>query len=251
MERCGFPFGLCHCRPVFAVVPSRVDITMVTLKRKALVPAIKLLTIIVLAGFIFFKPQQFSDLWLTKDQQGKILFNWGHFDDAASTFTNTRWQAFSLYGAEQFDQAATLYSQFISPEDVLARANALAHSRRYVKARDMYQTILDKDPENSAAQNNVKVVQAIIDDVNRLSESQKADDGGSPKELGDEPQTGDGAEKQEARKQIVEQLSAEQLLLDPALNDMWLRQVQKDPARFLSKKFTMQNNQGAGENNEG
>ena len=214
---------------------------MVTPKRKT---AINLLTIIVLAGFVFLKPQQFADLWLTKDQQGKILFNRGYFDEAASTFTNTRWQAFSLYGAEQFDQAATLYSQFIRPEDVLARANALAHGRRYVKARDMYQTILDKDPENSAAQNNLKVVQAIIDDVNRLSESQKPDEGAS-KELGDEPQTGDGAEKQEAREQVVEQLSAEQLLLDPALNDMWLRQVQKDPARFLSKKFNMQNNQSS------
>jgi len=200
-----------------------------------------LLLMILLSVFIYLKPQSFTDLWLTRDQQGEILFYFDRFDEAAATFTNTRWQAFSFYGAERFDQAATLYSQFTTPQDVLARANALAHNRRYVKARDMYQFILDKNPEDSTAKNNLAIVQAIIDDVNRLSESQKPEEGASSKELGDEPQTGDGAEKQEARKQVVEQLSAEQLLLDPAINDMWLRQVQKDPARFLSQKFNMQN----------
>ncbi len=200
---------------------------------------------IALSAFIYLKPQPFTDLWLTKDQQGKILFQLSRFDDAAAAFTSTRWQAFSLYGAERFDQSATLYSQFTTLQDVLARANALAHNRRYVKSRDMYQSILDKDPKDSAAKNNLTIVQAIIDDVNRLSESQKPEEGASSKELGDEPQTGDGAEKQEARKQVVEQLSAEQLLLDPAINDMWLRQVQKDPARFLSQKFNMQNIQSS------
>lgn len=200
---------------------------------------------IILSLFIYLKPQLFTDLWLTRDQQGYVLFQMERFDDAAARFTNTRWQAFSLYGAERFDQAATLYNQFTAPEDALARANALAHNRRYVKARDLYQAILDKDPEDPAAKNNLAIVQAIIDEVNSLSESQKPEEGSSSKELGDEPQTGDGAEKQEARKQEVEQLSAEELLLDPAVNEMWLRQVQKDPARFLSQKFNMQNNQSS------
>ena len=81
----------------------------------------------------------------------------------------------------------------------------------------------------------------IIDETNRLSESQQAEEGESSKELGDAPQTGDGGQKKEGRKQVVEQLDAGQLLLDPALNDMWLRQVQKDPALFLANKFQIQN----------
>lgn len=199
------------------------------------------LLIITSAAFIYFKPQKFADLWLTRDQQGQIFFNLAHYDKASVAFDDTRWQAYSLYGAEKFKQSATLYNQYTKPADVLARANAFAHDRRYVKARNLYQSILDKDNSNKAAMNNIEIVQAIIDNVNRLSESQKAEDGDSIKELGDEPQTGDGADKKEARKQKVEQLSAEQLLLDPELNEMWLRQVQKDPARFLAQKFYMQN----------
>jgi len=192
-------------------------------------------------AFVYFKPQQFIDLWLTRDQQGTVLFQFNKYDQAATRFTNTRWQAYSLYGAEKFDQSATLYSQFNTKEDLLARANALAHNRRYIKARDMYKNINQSYPMYQAAIHNQQIVQKIIDDNNRLSDSQKAEEGKLSKELGDEAQSSDGAEKLEARVQEIEQMSAEQLLLDPALNEMWLRQVQKNPAIFLSRKFMMQN----------
>ena len=153
---------------------------------------------------------------------------------------NVQWQAFSAYGNEDYKTASTFYSQFNNKESLLAQANALAHGRHYLKARNLYQNILTQYPSYGAAEQNLDLIQAVIDEVNLLSESQKAEQGESIKELGDEPQTGDGAEKQEARSQEVEQLNAEQLLLDPNLNEMWLRQVQKNPDRFLSQKFYFQ-----------
>ncbi|KGJ97923.1 hypothetical protein [Colwellia psychrerythraea] len=191
--------------------------------------------------FAYMKPQQFTNLWLTSDQQGQILFNLGSYSQASNTFKNTQWQAYSSYGAEQYKNSATLYGQFNNIDSRIAKANALAHGREYINARNLYQQILITEPQNLAAQTNIKIVQAIIDEVNRLSASQKAEEGESIKELGDEPQTGDGAEREEApTDQKIEQLTAEQLLLDPNLNEMWLRQVQKNPAHFLSQKFYMQ-----------
>jgi Ca-activated chloride channel family protein len=198
-------------------------------------------SVIIGCVFAYIKPQQFADLWLTRDQQGQILFQLGHYQQASNTFKSTQWQAYSSYGAEQYKNAATLYSQFDNIDNQIAKANALAHGREYIKARNLYRHILTISPQNTAASTNIVIVQAIIDEVNRLSASQKAEDGESIKELGDEPQTGDGAEREEAPKvQEIEQLTAEQLLLDPNLNDMWLRQVQKNPANFLSQKFYMQ-----------
>jgi len=191
--------------------------------------------------FAYIKPQQFADLWLTRDQQGQVLFNLGYYQQASNAFKSTQWQAYSSYGAEQYKKAVTLYSQFNDVDSQIAKANALAHGREYIKARNSYQQILITQPQNLAAQSNIIIVQAIIDEVNRLSASQKAEEGESINELGDEPQTGDGAEREEAPKeQEIEQLSAEQLVLDPNLNEMWLRQVQKNPANFLSQKFYMQ-----------
>jgi|TARA_R100001377_G_scaffold85043_1_gene70084 Ca-activated chloride channel family protein len=202
-----------------------------------------IITILILIGslFAYLRPQQFTDLWLTRDQQGQLLFKLGHYQQASNTYKNTQWQAYSSYGAEQYKNAATLYGQFTEVENQIAKANALAHAREYLSARNLYQQILTIDPQNLAANTNIHIVQAIIDEVNRLSASQAQEDGESIKELGDEPQTGDGAEREVAPKeQEIEQLSAEQLLLDPGLNAMWLRQVQKNPAHFLSQKFYMQ-----------
>jgi len=199
-----------------------------------------LATLSALMAFIILKPSDFIDLWLTKDQQGQLLFNAGHYEQASKTFNNVHWQAFSAYGNEDYNTAATFYSQFNNKEDLLAQANAFAHGRHYLKARDLYHRISTQNPDFTAAEQNRELMQGIIDEVNLLSESQKAEQGESIKELGDEPQTGDGAEKKEPRPQEVEQLNAEQLLLDPNLNEMWLRQVQKDPDRFLSQKFYFQ-----------
>jgi len=198
------------------------------------------LLIIICLIFMAFKPQEFVDLWLTPDQQGQLLFNHGKYELASKTFINTRWQAFSAYGSEDFNTAASLYSQFNDAEDLLAQANAFAHQRDYVKARNLYRSINKRFPKFVDAQTNLVIVQAIIDENNLLSESQKSEQGESSKELGDEPQSSEGAERKDSQSSELEQLSSEQLLLDDNLNKMWLRQVQKDPANFLSQKFHMQ-----------
>ncbi|TLU68076.1 hypothetical protein FE810_00215 [Thalassotalea litorea] len=208
-------------------------------KRKTLLIAF----LVVLVIYISVKPQQFVSLWLTQDQQGAILFSMGKYQKAGEQFNDSRWQAYSYYGAEEFDSAANLFSQFNSPQDLLARGNAYAHGRRYVKAKGVYQALLEQYPNNEAAQKNLQIVQSIIDEVNRISESQQQENSDAPKELGDDPQTAEGAERNVSVEQL-EQYSAEDILQDPELANMWLRQVQKDPAKFLAIKFAVQLQQG-------
>ena len=94
-------------------------------RRKSLVHIAILLPVLLL---VYLKPQQFVALWLTPDQQGQILFRMGDYENAADRFHDMRWRAYSLYGAEQFDQAATLYGQFDKLPERLARANAGGNS---------------------------------------------------------------------------------------------------------------------------
>ncbi|NMP15330.1 hypothetical protein [Thalassotalea sp. Y01] len=198
------------------------------------------LTLALVLAYAAFNPHQFSSWWLTRDQQGQLLFQFKQYQHAASKFSNSRWQAYSLYGAQEFDKAAIIYSQYTDLDDMLARANAMAHAQRYVEARQVYTAILEQQATHLGAQHNLKIVQDIIDSINLMSESQQPEEGDSPKELGDEPQRAEGAEKKEARQVEIETMSAEQLLNDAKLNEMWLRQVQKNPARFLSNKFQSQ-----------
>lgn len=183
---------------------------------------------------------RFADLWASRDQQGMYYYNRGEYLEAAQRFRDPAWKASAYYLNEDFDIAAELFASIDGRAAAFARANALAHGRRYVQARAAYEALLQKNPRHQGAKNNLVVVQKIIDEVNRMSESQKAEPGDASRELGDEPQTGDGAQRDELMAIEQEQFSAEDILNDPALNEVWMKQIQQDPRRFLGVKFQMQ-----------
>ena len=86
-------------------------------------------------------------------------------------------------------------------------------------------------------------MQALVDEINRLSESQQqeAGVGSEEKELGsDDAIPAQGADEVAWQEAQIKQLTAEQILQDPATSDMWLRGVQQDPSNFLAIKFAMQ-----------
>ena len=134
-----------------------------------------------------------------------------------------------------------MFSRIDTADGFFNLANAQAHGRNYVLAVKTYGKVLKIDPDHVSALKNRDMIQKIIDEINLMSASQKAEDSDSSRDLGDdEPQTADGVERQDFIEREVEQLTAEQILLDDQVNDLWMQQVQKDPSRFLSVKFHMQ-----------
>lgn len=182
---------------------------------------------------------RFADLWATPDQQGMYFVRQGDYAEAARRFRDPLWQATALYLNEDFEQAADAFASLDGLAARFAEANARAHARQYVRARGLYQGVLALSARHEGALANLAAVERIIDEINRMSESQQAEPGDASRELGDEPQTGDGAERDDVMS-VEQQYSADQLLNDPALNELWMRQIQQDPARFLSIKFQMQ-----------
>ena len=83
-------------------------------------------------------------------------------------------------------------------------------------------------------------MQAIIDEINAMSEAQQSEGMETARELGDAPQTADGAQREVLEGEAPAQLTAEEILADERVQEMWLRGVQADPAQFLSVKFQMQ-----------
>ncbi|MCZ6829256.1 MAG: VWA domain-containing protein [Gammaproteobacteria bacterium] len=185
----------------------------------------------------------FVGLWLTPDQQGRWLLQRGDYREAAVRFNNPMWKGMAFYYAEDFKLAAEYFSRVDSESARFNRANALAHSQNYVPAVRLYNAILDANPGHAGAHNNREIVQAVIDAINLMSESQADEPGAgdSSKELGeDDPQRADGAERKVFEQQELVQFNAEEILQDPAINAMWLRSVQRDPSHFLGVKFAMQ-----------
>jgi Ca-activated chloride channel family protein len=187
--------------------------------------------------------QWFADLWLTGDQQGRLLMQNGDYRAAAPHFDSTMWKGLAYYYAEDFMLAAEYFSRSDNDDALFNEANARAHARDYVRSVNRYNRLLARSPEYPGALQNRDRVQAIIDEINRLSESQQQESGvsGEDKELGtDDAVPAQGAEEITWEQADAITLSAEDILQDPETAEMWMRSVQQDPSNFLAIKFGMQ-----------
>ena len=178
------------------------------------------------------------DLFLTPDQQGARLLRQGKPGLAAERFDSLEWRAAAHYLDENFDQAADLYGRLGTAQGFFHMGNALAHGRHYVRARGAYEQVLRLDPTHEGALQNKAIIQEIIDDTNRMSEAQMSMEGERSRELeGEEPMLADGVRREDISREEDPQIFAERLLGDQEIQDMWLRNVQADPAYFLAAKF--------------
>lgn len=187
--------------------------------------------------------QWFADLWLTGDQQGRLLMQAGDYRAAAAHFEDPMWKALAYYYAEDFMLAAEYFSRSDSDDALFDEANARAHARDYVRAVNRYDRLLERNPDYPGASQNRQRVQELIDEINRLSESQQSEPGvsGEDKELGtDDAIPAQGAEELTWEQAETVSLTADEILADPATAEMWLRSVQQDPSNFLAIKFGMQ-----------
>ena len=184
----------------------------------------------------------FVSLWLTPDQYGRLLLQLGFYEKAAHTFEQPMWQATSYYYAEQFESAASLFTRKDSPKARFNEANAHAHRRDYVRALTTYNALLKEYPEFPGAMGNRDWVKKIVDDINRLSQSQQQEDGVGSEDIDDsDPQIGEaGAEELSLEQRPREQFSAEEILASPETAELWLKGVQQDSGRFLRTKFAIQ-----------
>lgn len=180
------------------------------------------------------------DLWLSRDQQGRYYFERGDYAKAAKRFESPEWQAMAFYYDENFAAAAELFRQMDGSIGRFNLANALAQGQHYVQAVKHYALLLEQQPNHSGALKNKKIVEQIIDDINKMSASQQAEPGTLSRELSDEPQRAEGAMQMDIYSDQIEQFTAEQILLDEQIHEMWMRQVQADPAQFLRAKFNLQ-----------
>lgn len=183
----------------------------------------------------------FADLWLTPDQQGRLLMARGDYTGAAARFRSPQWKALAYYYAGDFMRAAEYFSRSDSDDALFNQANARAHARDYLRALRCYDRLLARSPDYPGASANRARVQALVDEIERLSESQQAEMGEDTTDLQEgDPRAAEGTDETVWREREQEQLNADQVLADEALRDMWLRGVQRDPADFLAAKFGMQ-----------
>lgn len=199
--------------------------------------------------------QWWLDLWLTPDQQGAFWFNQGEFAKAAAAYHSVLSKGIAYYYGGEYKLAHSAFMQVQTDLGAYYAASALARQREYIAARKLLRTLAKKQdiaPELKAdIEHNLKVIQGLIDEINQASASQanSMDDQETSIELpDDQPQTAEGADEQTSQDKMQSQnLTAEQMLGDPKLAEVWLKRVEANPEQFLRAKFQLQNLQPKGE----
>ncbi|MGF1681657.1 VWA domain-containing protein [Photobacterium minamisatsumaniensis] len=190
--------------------------------------------------------QWWMNLWLTADQQGQYYFNQQNYLKAAQHYSDPLYKGVAYYYAAEYKLAHTAFLQVGSELGFFNAANALARQREYLAARDVYQDLsqnAQSDEIRQHSEQNYQVLQGIVDEINRVSESQSGTTDGPEEsfELGDRPRTADGADEEVSASMMVrETLNANEILGSEELADKWLRRVEADPKYFLRAKFQLQ-----------
>ncbi|CAH7021232.1 TPR domain protein in aerotolerance operon [Vibrio chagasii] len=192
--------------------------------------------------------QWWWDLWLTPDQQGQRLLNQQEYLEAAKHFEDPLRKGVAYYYAREFKLAHSAFLQVDSDFGLYNAASALARQREYLAARDLLKSLNDKPDLDSnlkpEVQHNLAVVNGIVEEVNRTSESQAGTTDGPEESFEldeDKPRTGDGAEEETvAELMLKETLNANEILGSQELADKWLKRVEADPKYFLRAKFQIQ-----------
>jgi len=191
----------------------------------------------------------FLDLWLTPDQQGRIHFEAEDYSKAATEFEDLRWRAAAHYKAGEFRQAELLFARLDDADGYFNYGNALAQQRKYLAALAAYKQTLLLEPGHAEAQTNRTIIQTLIEEIEDTTESQHKGlepEGGRPSDKDIVEQTRQSDENQPEKTSTpgsMRQLSAEDIMRNEEVYEIWMRAVRHDPSGFLRAKFLQQKNE--------
>jgi Ca-activated chloride channel family protein len=182
----------------------------------------------------------FADLWWTRDQQARRLYEAGSYADAAARFDDPSWRGVAAYWAGDLDLAAAQFARLSTPEAAYNLGNTFARMALYEDALAAYDEALAARPDWEEARHNRELVAALLE---QPPEPEPEGQAGAPPTFDpDEVRVDDRTDRGEMGEVEMRLLSDEQIA------EMWMRRLQTSPADFLRWRFaTEAATQGGGD----
>ncbi len=174
----------------------------------------------------------FSALWLTPDQQGRLAYENLEFVEAADLFEDPMWKATAAYTAGRYTEAADTFGRIPSAEGFYNRGNAFLKGREYGKAIVAYEQAVAEAPEWTQPAENLQLSKYILDYIER---SREQSDTGDETELGADDFKFDNTQDKGTEIVITQQSTIE---LESA--DKWMRSVDTEISDFLRTRFALE-----------
>jgi len=171
----------------------------------------------------------FADLWWTRDQQARRLYEAESYAEAAALFESHHWKGIAAYRAGDFDLAAAQFARLDTPDGAYNLGNTFAQMELYEDALTAYDDALELRPDWEEAQQNRDLIAALLETP--TEPEPQGPPGAPPSYDPDEVRVDDQADQGEMGE--VDQA----LLSDEQIAEMWLRGLQTSPADFLRWRF--------------
>ncbi|MDH3820271.1 MAG: VWA domain-containing protein, partial [Gammaproteobacteria bacterium] len=122
--------------------------------------------VLVLVVFIMPYPQPaeaslWDDLWLNKNQQAQRALEEGKPADAAALFDDTEWRGVARYQSGDYAGSAEEFAERADTRNLYNLGNAMAQQGEFDSAIDVYEQVLEIEPDNEDARYNLDLVRNI------------------------------------------------------------------------------------------
>jgi len=165
-----------------------------------------------------------ADAFFTADQQGRIAFDRGRYDEAAKLFTDPYWKGRAAYQAGDYADALKAFSKLETPEGLFYVANTQTRLRQYDAALAAYDRALALSPGWEAATVNRGIVERLLAAMGQEQQGDQA-----------EPPDQTIADKTAKAGQMVAVPAAQ-----ATSEEAWLRNLTLSPTRFLRGRFAVE-----------
>lgn len=170
------------------------------------------------------------NLFLTPDQQGRLLLERGQTAAAGDAFRDPLWRGVALFRTSDFKAAAQTFATVDTAEGAYNQGNALIMLGQYDDAFARYDRALALRPG---------WLDALVNrDIARIRSARKKVEGGVTDDTESSPdQIVYDKAKKGGEDTTVQNAGA---MSDSMVRAMWLKQVQTKPADFLRVRFAYQ-----------
>ncbi|MGB5164761.1 MAG: tetratricopeptide repeat protein [Woeseiaceae bacterium] len=174
----------------------------------------------------------FVSLWLTPDQQARLVYEQRQFPEAYEQFEDPAWKGVAGYDAGLYTESAAAFGRLDSAVGFYNRGNAFMKARDYGKAIVAYQQAVDEAPDWQEARDNLQLASYTLEYIERAREQS---DTGDESELSADEYVFDSSSDKGVEIEITQQSTIE---LQSA--EKWMRGVDTETSEFLRTRFLLE-----------
>lgn len=181
------------------------------------------------------------DLWWTKNQQARRLFDAGHYAAAAARFEDPMWKGIAYYTAHDWKNAQAQFERLDGVAALFNLGNAHAQARELPSAIQAYDQVLEREPLHRGARENRDFLAGVLGGLEQTTDTEEL---AKPPEQPADPSKvrfrPDQLQRADDPAASLAQPGPSEADLSPAESDQWMRRVSTTPAEFLRAKFAIQ-----------